>query len=345
VAFFTDFSSVMTPFLFDLDSAEYMEFMKTNTYKYLVVSVVISLLGCGGSSTNPNELDRYAVNSYRELEGGSESLTGTWLYLESSDMRIEYWFYDTGEYIDVIRKNRATISVVQTDERSAVMHCIDDNFEEVFHSINGSNIWFDLQITSFVGTVVNNSLIVGELVSGIIPNQIDVRSSEASLIKISNDPSIMTNSQSFGDLSTYVDGLDIQVNHDIQCFSESVSDSEAFFDNVLTSSRLTKLKFSDLDERLSSLSEFDTYPVYPSHLSLGLYTGFDSSDPSNSDVRLLGREGFLFDTDSEDSRSSSSVAFSNNSINHIEGEVTANSYGSNAVFSFDLLLPEELIGN
>ena len=152
--------------------------------------VLLLLSACGGSSSgsasiggsNPDgsDADIYSVSSYTNADTSDADLSGTWIYLEESD--IEYisetsplssqrYAGNLRSVISIVDNGDSTITLVMTSVQKKL-------------PVGAGLLSFDLGGLEFVGQVINNRLIEGEVVS--YEDDFVVHSSAATLVKISD---------------------------------------------------------------------------------------------------------------------------------------------------------------
>ncbi|WP_286870545.1 hypothetical protein [Spongiibacter sp.] len=149
--------------------------------------VLLLLSACGGSSgnasiggSNPDgsDADIYSVSSYSNTDTSDADLSGTWIYLEESD--IEY-ISETSPLSSqrYAGKLRSIISVVDNGDKTVTLITIT---VQQTVPVGSGLLSFDVGGADFVGQVINNRLIEGEVIS--YDDEVVVHSGTAVMMKI-----------------------------------------------------------------------------------------------------------------------------------------------------------------
>ncbi len=224
--------------------------------------VLLLLSACGGSSgnasiggSNPDgsNADIYSVSSYSNTDTSNADLSGTWIYLEESD--IEYisetsplssqrYVGNLRSIISIVDNGDSTVTLVMTSVQKKL-------------PVGAGLLSFDLGGLEFVGRVINNRLIEGEVVA--YEDDIVVHSSVAALVKIADSLAIENEgvvghfNLDFVDYQddSYSGQLDNQPIHIFAQMNFELTDTVEGESNTYSTSDIFLMSISDLPVSLS----------------------------------------------------------------------------------------------
>lgn len=164
--------------------------MRKNFLVSTLIIPITLLSACGGSSSESGEPINsrpmvYSASSYTNNETSDADLSGTWMYLEDSDVerlkiQSEVISYRT------TGTTRSTISIVDNgDNTITLINCLQDVMNQQTISIGSGLISFDRGGYDIAGEVVNNRLIEARLFS--TGDDTQVYSSVVTLVKIADE--------------------------------------------------------------------------------------------------------------------------------------------------------------
>lgn len=141
--------------------------MKASLFIALILSTVL-LSGCGGSSTDYDNVEIYSLDDYRARNINSDSLTGTWVSVSTGQKILDGYSPNT-QYTEISYSNKQYFVITETDEGYSKASCdgVDESIlqsadEISFSGMTGTNIDNQKFIFSESHEIVSNDVIYSE---------------------------------------------------------------------------------------------------------------------------------------------------------------------------------------
>lgn len=221
------------------------------------VPLVIALNGCGGGGGGGSDEfpqvgssipAMYRPASYENNTTSDLSLTGTWMLVARRDITIDSTFIK----LRVDDNQRASVLINDNlDGTATVIDCLLDGVRQQTVSATGGVFNFSFSTTlSFQGSIVNNNLLEGSLVS--FSPEVVVNFSDVSLVKINDLPSFPGSGFTLGEFSQTLTHNTVPAlsgslsNQPVHCFKQNDGDVTDTVSSV--KSPASEIYFASIDE-------------------------------------------------------------------------------------------------
>jgi hypothetical protein len=206
----------------------------------LVLGFAVLVSGCGGGSSSSSgdglstegvgdgdntENSVYSVSSYSSAATSESNLSGTWMYLEDSDLE-SVLSRSPVSSTRITGQTRSLVSVVDNgDGTITLVNCLRDGVNQQTVSVVSDALSVDRGTFDFAGSVINKRLIEGELYSSNPDHE--VKSSVVTLVKIADGRAYPGGGVSIGNFDLTLTNYDNNsfsgslVEQPIHCFKQS----------------------------------------------------------------------------------------------------------------------------
>lgn len=205
----------------------------------LIFGIAFSMSGCGGSSgggntgssNDVNDKDGntrnsvYSVSSYSSTATSESNLSGTWMYLEDSDLE-SVLSRSPVLSTRITGHTRSLVSVADNgDGTITLINCLRDGVNQQTVSVASGTLSVDRGTFDFAGSVINKRLIEGELYSS--NPDYEVKSSAVTLLKIADGQAYPGGGVSIGNFDLALTNYDNDsfsgslVEQPVHCFKQS----------------------------------------------------------------------------------------------------------------------------
>ena len=257
----------------------------------LIVSAALLSACGGGSSSSGDDADGgesgpYNASSYTNTETSAANLSGTWMYLENSDVERVY-FSSPILSNRITGTTRSAISIIDNgNDTVTLVNCLQDVMNQQTVPVGSGLISFSRGAYDIAGEVINNRRIEAELLS--TGDNTHVYSSAVTLVKIADELAFNNDGRlgSFDvSLKNYQNENNTGTLNDlpIHCFKQAHYEIEETDDDVVSSDIRSTVYFASFDENLQVPSGSTLGEDWMDSHFVELYV---SDDPGKDDANI-----------------------------------------------------------